>query len=187
MNRSINHKGILCIAILFLCAIAVKSDAQVKWLTWHEAIEKSKKVKKKIIVNVYINGVEWNRLMDQNNYSNPFIASKINENFYAIKFNAAQKYEIVIKDKVYKYSSTKGCHELAEEIMKGGRNFPTTVFLDEDFVVLQAIPGYIEPVKFEKIINYFGLDYYKTMPWCKFDKKCLPDDNGAQIRQVGGN
>ena len=49
-------------------------------------------------------------------------------------------------------------------------SFPTVVFLDEDFNLIQSIMGYKTPQQFEQIATYFGKDHFKKTPWSSYQK-----------------
>ena len=36
--------------------------------------------------------------------------------------------------------------------------------------VIQPIPGYKDPASLDKIMKYFAEDYYKTIPWKKYEE-----------------
>ena len=36
--------------------------------------------------------------------------------------------------------------------------------------VIQPIPGYKDPASLDKIMKYFAEDYYKKMPWKKYEE-----------------
>ena len=68
--------------------------------------------------------------MDSETYSNQVIADYVNKNFYAVKFNAEQKTDVVLNGKTYKFlaSGGRGYNELAAELLGGQMGYPLTVF-----------------------------------------------------------
>lgn len=165
---------------LITCFMCLSSPAigQVNWLTWEEAQAKSQKEPRKIIVDVYTQWCGWCKKMDATTFEQPEISSYINKNFYAVKFDAETKNDITLNNKVYKYvhSGSSGYHELAGEITFGKLSYPTIVFLNEKYEVLQPIPGYKDAPSLDKIMKYFAEDYYKTTPWKKYEEM-YPDKN----------
>ena len=157
--------------------LQIKSPAaipkeSINWLSWDEAVELSKKEKRKIFLDVYTDWCGWCKRMDKGTFQQAHIAKYINENFYPVKFDAEQKKELKYKDKVYKYinNGKRGYHELAAELLNGRMSFPTVVFLNEDFELIQSIMGYKTPQQFEQIATYFGTDYFKKIPWSSYQK-----------------
>lgn len=143
------------------------ANTRIEWLTWEQVFEKSKYEKRKVFVDVYTDWCGWCKRMDASTFQKSQIAKYLNNNYYAVKFNAEYKGDIVFKGKTYKFvkSGMHGYHELAAEITRGRLSYPTAVFLDENLDVLQAIPGYRSELEFEQIITYFGRDEHKRTPW----------------------
>ncbi len=158
------------------CAESFLANGHINWLTWEEAVQKSAKHKKKIIVDVYTDWCGWCKRMDKATFQEAHIAKYVNEHFYAIKFNAEYRKEIVFNGKTYKYvpNGQRGYHELAAEIMQGRLSYPTIVFLDENKKVIQPVPGYKTPEQFEQIITYFGRNEHLKTPWESYKKSYQP-------------
>lgn len=153
-----------------LSTYTVSAQNKIKWNTWDEALEKSKKVKKKIFVDIYTDWCGWCKKLDHSTFAENHIAKYINENYYPVKFNAEMKESVILKGVEYKYvnSGRRGYHELAAYLMQGKMSYPTGVFLDEDYNLIQAIPGFQDVDKFEMIIAFFGTNSHKSVPWNKF-------------------
>ena len=115
---SIRLFTIFC-ALLSSSFLIAQEDTSINWLSWEEAVSLSEKEQKKIFIDVYTDWCGWCKKMDANTFQHDKIARYINENYYAIKFNAEEKEAIELKGKVYKYikSGKRGYHELAAEIM----------------------------------------------------------------------
>lgn len=164
---------VLISSFCFWCAVTLTAQEKVNWLTWEQALELNKVEKKKIIVDVFTTWCTWCQKMDKRTFQKENIASFINANFYAVKFDAEQKEDIIYNNKLYSYVSSfgkRGYHELAEEILKGRMSYPTTVFIDEQLEVIQPIPGFQDSRTLEMIMNYFSGNYYTSTPWHKFEK-----------------
>lgn len=146
---------------------------QVDWMSWEQAIEKTKTGKKKILLDVYTKWCTWCKRMDEQTFNNPQMAAYINANFYPVKLDAQTKEDISYKNKVYRYvkSGSRGYHELAAEILGGQMSYPTIVFLDEEQNVIQAIVGFKTAVQFEMIASYFATDSYMKIPWSTYQKQ----------------
>mgnify|MGYP000055673286 CR=1 FL=1 len=98
-------------------------------------------------------------------------------NYYAIKFDAEFKEDIIFKDKTYKFvnSGRRGYHQLAAEITNGRLSFPTLVFLDEEMNLIQPIPGFKDTLVFEQIVTYFANDMHKRQPWSAYQRNYKRD------------
>jgi len=142
-------------------------EGEVKWMTFAEAVEKSKTEKRKIFIDVYTDWCGWCKVMDKNTFSEAKVARILNEKFYPVKFNAEQRESVVFGGTTYKFveSGNSGYHELAVALLNKKMSYPTVVFLDENFGMIQPLPGYLKPEEFHPIIQFIGEDHYKTVKW----------------------
>ncbi len=140
-------------------------EDKIQWLTFAEAVKQNKKKPKKIFMDVYTDWCGWCKKYDAVTFSHPLIAKYINENFYAVKFDAEMKEAVSFKGKTYINQNPNGrrqSHDLAIYLLKGQMSYPTVVFLDEKMDLLSAVPGYRGPKDFESVINFFGSNAYKN-------------------------
>jgi thioredoxin-related protein len=139
----------------------------VKWLTFEEALQKSKAEKRPIFIDVYTDWCGWCKVMDKNTFSDPEVATLLNEKFYAVKFNGEQKEDVVFDGNTFKFvpSGRTGYHELAAALLNNQLSYPTVVFLDEEFRMIQPLPGYRKAPEFHKIAQFIGEGFYKTVKW----------------------
>lgn len=161
----------LLVGVLLVTTIIFKAGAQeINWMSWEEAVEASSVEKRKFVVDVYTEWCGWCKKMDSSTFRDEEIVKYVNENYYAIKFDAEQKEDISLNGKVYKFNRTgkRGYHQLAAEITRGRLSYPTVVFLDEDLNLIQSIPGYRDTQSFEMIMRYFAENYHTSIPWKKY-------------------
>jgi thioredoxin-related protein len=146
------------------------SQRKIQWRTWEDVQELQKTAPKKIFVDIYTEWCGWCKKMDKATFQQDHIAKYINENYYAVKFDAEDKSDISFQDKVYKYvkNGRKGYNELAVALTRGQLSFPTIVFLDEQSQLIQPIPGFQNSETFEMIATYFGEDHFKDTPWKRY-------------------
>jgi thioredoxin-related protein len=153
--------------------IEKSTEQSIQWITFQEAIEKSKKKPKKIFIDVYTDWCGWCKVMDKQTFTDPLIIEYMNANYYAVKMNAEKDEKIEFKGKEYNFISqgNRGYHELAAELMSGRMSYPTVVFLDEKLDLLQPIPGFRKPAEMDLILKFFGGDHYKNTSYDIFQQK----------------
>lgn len=171
--------------ILFslVCSLAgAQSDksaaAQVKWLTFEEAVKKSKTEKRKIFIDLYTDWCGWCKVMDKNTFTDPVVAKMLNENFYPVKFNAEQREDVVFNGHTFKFvaSGRGGYHELAASLLNNKLSYPNFVFLTEEFHLIpmipgyNSLPGYRKPEEFHLFLSYAAEEQYKKMQLEEYQK-----------------
>ena len=167
MKRLFFGASVILGVLILMSLKPVRKEATVNWMTFEEAIEKSKTEKRRIFVDVYTDWCGWCKVMDKNTFSEANIAKILNEDFYAVKFNAEQRENIVFNGTTFKFvaSGNSGYHELAAALLNNKLSYPTVVFLDEEFRVIQPLSGYQEAKQFHPIAQFFGGGHYKNTTW----------------------
>lgn len=154
-------------------ASAPEGTSGIKWMTWQQMQEAQKTQPRKVFVDVYTEWCGWCKRMDASTFSNAEIISYVNENYYAVKFDAETQSTITFKGKDYKFvpQGYRGYNELAAEILEGQLSYPTSVYMDENLNVIFPVPGYREPKEFEQIINYVHSNAYKNKKFEDYQKE----------------
>jgi thioredoxin-related protein len=142
----------------------------IEWLTWDQAVVKMDKQPRKMMVDVYTEWCGWCKRMDATTMEDPAIVKLIGEKFYAVKLDGEHRKDIVFRGRTYKFiaEGSRGHHELPAELLSGRMSYPTLVFLDEEYGIIQPLPGYQDVATLEPILAYFGGGHYKTTPWDSF-------------------
>jgi len=168
-------KRAIIIPILFFVLFLTTSlkpveESPVNWMTFEQAVEKSKTEKRKIFIDVYTDWCGWCKVMDRKTFTDPNVAKLLNEKFYAVKFNAEQRDDVKFQETTFKFieNGRSGYHQLAAALLNNQMSYPTVVFLDEDFKMIQPLPGYREAAEFHKIAQFIGEGHYKTQKWEDF-------------------
>jgi thioredoxin-related protein len=143
----------------------------VKWMTFEEAVEKSKTEKRKIFIDVYTDWCGWCKVMDKNTFTDPQIARLLNEKYYAVKFDAEQTADVVFRGTTFKFVpfGNKGAHQLAMALLNNNLSYPNFVFLDEEFRIVPifsgstSVPGYRKPEEFHIFLAFVDGDHFKKL------------------------
>ena len=141
------------------------AETEVTWLSFSEAMEKSKSKKLPIFIDVYTDWCGWCKVMDKKTFSDPEVAKLLNEKFYAVKFNAEQTQDVIFKGTTYKFvaSGRSGYHEFAAALLNNKLSYPTVVFLNEDYDMISPVAGFREAPEFHMLAKFIGDGHYKTM------------------------
>lgn len=150
-----------------------EANATVQWLTFEEAVQKSKIEKRKIFIDVYTDWCGWCKVMDKKTFNDPEVARILNEKFYPVKFNAEQREDVVFEGTTFKFidQGGRGTHQLAAALLNNKLSYPTVVFLNEDFKMLLPLPGFRQAPEFHKIALFIGGDHYKTQKMEEWEAK----------------
>ena len=163
-------------SVLLFAAMSGVPDASegaaVKWMTFEEALQKSKAEKRPVFIDVYTDWCGWCKVMDKNTFNDTRVSKLLNEKFYAVKFNAEQREDVVFDGHTFKFvpSGRSGYHELAAALLNNQLSYPTVVFLDEDFKMIQPLAGYRKAPEFHIIAQFIGEGHYKTIKWDEWQK-----------------
>lgn len=166
MNRSL--AAIVLWMIMLLAGATpgyTQGDSEVKWMTFEEAVEKSRTEKRKIFIDVYTDWCGWCKVMDKKTFSQPAVAKVLNEKYYPVKFNAEQREDIVYNGTTFKFieQGGRGTHQFAAALLNNQLSYPSVVFLNEDFAIIHILKGYQQAPQFHKIAEFIGGDFYKRI------------------------
>lgn len=158
--------------LILLGATDLFAQKHVEWISFEEAVERSKDEPRKILIDIYTDWCGWCKKMDKDTYENQKLVKYINKNYYAVKFNAEQKEDIEFDGHTFKFvaNGRRGVHQLAAALTNNKLSYPTTVFMSEELQIIQPLPGYMDAKKMEPILTYIGNDQFKSTPWKDYQK-----------------
>lgn len=151
----------------------MKPAEGIQWLTIEEAFAKIQKEPRKVLIDVYTDWCGWCKVMDRETFKDKAVTDYINKKYYAVKLDAEQKGTIKLGDKEFKYLAQggRGINEIALALTNNQPSYPTTVFLDDKFNMIQPLPGYLKAKEFHQIITFFGEDYHKKQDFESYKAK----------------
>lgn len=150
--------------LFFLSAVSINAQ-KINWMTMNEALAAQKEEPKKIVMDVYTNWCGPCKLMDKNTFSNKDVINYINDNYYAVKFNAEGTEEITFEGFTYTNPNFRegrkgrnATHFFADALRL--QAYPTLVFFKENGELIQGVPGYQDPKEIEVYLKMIYTDTY---------------------------
>jgi len=148
------------------------SEEKINWMSWEEAIEKNKDNPKKVFIDVYTEWCGWCKKMDSSTFADPAIVKYMNDNFYAVKFDAEQKEAIEWEGNTYAFekSGRRGAHQLAKAMLNDRMGYPSFVLLDEEFARIRITPGFKKVDQLMQELTFAKEEKYKEISFDDYSK-----------------
>ncbi len=148
------------VTILLTTSISAQN---VKWYSFEEAIELNSKAPRNIMIDVYTDWCGWCKVMDKQTFSIPEISKILNEQYYAVKFDAETKDTIKFKEQIFVNTGQgkRPPHQLAIALLNSKLSYPNIVFLNKNNDLLGALPGFKKPEEMKAILDYITKELYK--------------------------
>lgn len=148
--------GLLFFAVVVtLISFDNKPKEKVNWISFEELEKAYAKQPKPIIVDLYTSWCGWCKEMDRTTYSNAKVAAYINENYYAVKYNAESTDSVQFNKMKYGFNKGLKTNELALYLSFGERSYPNTIFLSSINAKPAPLSGYMKPKEIEAPLRYF--------------------------------
>lgn len=151
-------------------------NSAVNWISFDEAYIKCKKNPRPILVDVYTKWCGPCKMMSSQTFNHPQIAKYINDNFYAVKFDAESKDSVKFDKYVFTstdMSNPKAPHQFAASILDNQLAYPSIVFLNNQIQRLDIIKGFMPPQNFEPVLTYYGSGDYQKTKWEVYQKEFI--------------
>lgn len=160
----------LVVLVLFLgLGTYVQAQETINWVTFNEALDLQKKKPKKIFMDVYTDWCGPCKMLDKQTFQNADVIKYINENYYAVKFNAEGTESVTYQGKTFtnpRYVEGKTGRNSMHQFTASLRvsSYPSMLFFDETATLIQPVRGFLKPKQLEIFLKIFATDDYK-----KFD------------------
>lgn len=164
---------LLIFTVFGLTFKAQNENGLVNWLSLKEAQEKNKTQQKPFLIDIYTDWCGWCKHMMKTTYSNPNIASYVNQHFYPVKFNAETKDTIEYNEKKYLPTSKepKTPHQLAIKFLGSSLSYPSTLFVTNNYEYNLLTQGFLEEKKIEPVLVYMVENVFKTTQYEDFSER----------------
>jgi thioredoxin-related protein len=132
----------------------------INWLSFEELDEKIDQEPKKVLIYFTTSWCTYCRKMDKEVFTNAQVIKAINQNYYAVKFDAESTKEVIFDRVTFrnlspKNSRSRGIHELALLLAQNQGQFapPTFIFLDENFEVRSRFFEYLHSQRLIEVLE----------------------------------
>ena len=169
MQKVSNFLLLSLLSLLLVSFLPVKKE-KIRWLSLAELRSAYAKKPRPVIIDVYTSWCGWCKVMDRDTYSNDKVANYINDNFYAVKFNAESTDSVAFGSKKYGYNPAYNANDLAVYLLYGRMGYPTTVLLSTLEAQPAPLSGFLKPSELEPPLKYFGEGAYKKQDFPEFMK-----------------
>jgi thioredoxin-related protein len=140
------------------------AQSQVNWLSLEEAVLAQEDEPRKIVMDVYTSWCGPCKMMMANTFTNPDVIAYLNQNFYAVKFDAESKDPIRFKGHTFENPNFRegvrgrnSTHQLSRELRVNA--YPTLVYFDEEAELIAPISGYKSPGQLEMYLKFFAQSF----------------------------
>ncbi|WP_172915320.1 thioredoxin family protein [Capnocytophaga canimorsus] len=162
-------KKIMAIMAFVLLGSNFISAQEIKWMTMDQAIAAQKTKPKKIFMDVYTVWCGPCVMLEKNTFKNKDVVKYINDNFYAVKFNAEGNEVVNYKGQKFdnphydpaKSTRRNSSHQFASAL--GVQAYPTMMFFDENADLILPISGYMKPSQIEIFLKLIAQNDYKNL------------------------
>ncbi|MEP7264746.1 MAG: DUF255 domain-containing protein [Bacteroidota bacterium] len=167
-------KKFILLFIVSTCSISVVNAQEhkgpINWLSFEDAVAKSKVEPRKMIIDVYTSWCGWCKRMDATTFQDSAVVKYINEKYYAVKLDAETHDTIHFFDKIFVYKAENKANEIAISLLNGQMSYPSFVFLDDKFAMLTPLAGFQQPDQLMRVLLYFGENIYTSKKWDEYSR-----------------
>ncbi len=163
---------LLAIVSLGLIKISSAQEANVKWYTFEEAVELNKTEHRKIFIDVYTDWCGWCKKMEATTFTHPAIAKILNEDYYAVRFDAETNDTIDFAGRQFinEGGRNRSPHQLAVALLQGRMSYPSIAYLNEQNQLITPWPGYKTPDKLELILKFIAENAFLSQTLEEYQK-----------------
>ena len=172
--QKIKYSLVLIVLAAFALSFAFPGKEKINWITVSQLNTLYARNPKPIVIDLYTDWCGWCKHMDRTTYMNDKLATYINDNYYAVKYNAESKDSVTFNNQAFGYNKKYQTNDFAMYLTFGRLEYPTTVFLSTMNARPAPLSGYLKPKEMEAPLRYFVERKDETQSFVEFNKKMKP-------------
>lgn len=150
---------ILSISLLLCIQSNAQEKQSVNWLTFEQLEDSLAKKPKKVFIDFYTDWCVYCRKMDKKIFTKPAVIQVLNQDYYALRFDAESTSEVVfgghtlINNQIGK--TRNPLHQIAQLLAtrEGQFTAPTMIILDKDFKVIARYFEYMDSKRLLEVLE----------------------------------
>lgn len=146
------------------------TTGKIKWYDIKDASELSLQEQKPLMIYFYSEWCIPCKVLDGIVLKNPILTDLINNNFYPVKFNAADQNSYTFYGQVFGGTGENMPHKITYALLQQNFKFPAFVFINDTKQKIDEIHGFLMPSQFELILSYFSEGSYLKQSFADFMK-----------------
>lgn len=148
---------ILLFLILSNNSIAQNQNASINWISFAQLSDSLQSHPKKVLLFFHTDWCVYCKKMMRETFRDPSIVKKINQDYYAIHFDAESTEEVKFDNLIFQNTSKKKkrghYHQIVNIFFSNNHeSFPRTIILDKDFALKKTINNYLSIKELDKIL-----------------------------------
>jgi len=145
--------------LLFGCSLGAQNRVQVNWISFEVLADSLRAKPRKVFIDIYTDWCVYCRKMDKQVFTNPRVAAKLNNDYYAVRLDAETLDTIRFDGQAFinrqAETQRRGFHELALLLGQRDGQFapPVIVILDAQFRLSQRYFQYLHSAQLLEILD----------------------------------